>query len=586
VLHNERVGEDLAAAIHDARAGRPHQAIEGFKAALKADPKSFDAAMWLGILLRQTGKNQEALPYAKLAAQLRPMEAHAHSNLGLIQLALHDLLGATASLERSAEINPKIPQNYYHLGTAYQLQARDDDAIKAFEKALIQAPTAFDTLFALSQSLINQMEMDRAIEYAELALGQKPNSAATHLLLANAYIGDNQIEQAERHMKAAIELDPKEGSAHAMLGMRLQGLGRIDEANESFKRSIDLQPNQGFAYCALIRNHKVADADAAMIEQMERLVAEGNTPLRGLSFLHFGLGKAYEDLKQYEKAMRHFDEANRISYQLRFGTKTFDKSRYAAGIDWAIKTYTKEFFKQSTAAASDSDAPILIVGMMRSGTTLLEQILSSHPQVEARGEQPFWMKQGPKAIRSATGTVNLKMLRELAEEYLATLRSKGATAPHLTDKMPDNYLALGLIHAAFPNARIFHTRRNPIDTCISIYTTPNRTSDEYANDRENIVFAYEQYLRLMEHWRSVLPPNRFYEVSYEELISNRETLTREMIAFLGLEWDDACLHPEDNDRVVWTPSVWQVRQPVYTTSVARWQKYEPWLGAFAALRTQ
>jgi hypothetical protein len=150
--------------------------------------------------------------------------------------------------------------------------------------------------------------------------------------------------------------------------------------------------------------------------------------------------------------------------------------------------------------------------------------------------------------------------------------------------MPDNYLALGLIHAAFPNARIIHTKRNPIDTCISIYTTPNRTSDPYANSRANIVFAYEQYLRLMQHWRSVLPADRLFEVSYEELIANRESVTREMVSFCGLEWDDACLRPEDNERAVATPSVWQVRQPVYSTSVERWRRYEPWLGAFGKLK--
>jgi len=574
----------IVLAIVEAKSGRASSAIDRFANVHRIDPANFEAPFWLSVLYRQTGKPTESIRFAERAARLKPTEPHVYSNLGLSQMAVHDLLNATANFEKASVMNPNVAQNFHHLGVAFQLQGKDEDAIRSFRRAVALAPNSTETLHFLGQSLMNQLDTAGAIDCAERILKLKPNSATAHLLFANALIAENRTDEAEQHLNRAIELDPKDGTAHAMLGMRLQGLGRMDDANASFKRSIELQPEQGFAYCAFIRNHKTTSEDAGMIEKMEALAKNPSIPLRGQSFLHFGLGKAFEDLKQYEKAMRHFDEANRISYQLRFGTGKFDRKEYASTIDWAIDTFTRNSFATQQELQSKSDAPIFIVGMMRSGTTLVEQILSSHPQVTARGEQPFWMKRGSEALRPGSRGIDGQKLSRLAEQYLAVLRSLSPEARFLTDKMPDNYLALGLIHTAFPNARIIHTRRNPIDTCISIFTTPNRTSDPYANNRENIVFAYEQYLRLMDHWRKVIPADRLFEVTYEQLVADREPLTRKMLEFIGLEWDEACLHPEDNERSVATPSVWQVRQPVYSTSVERWRRYEPWLGAFACLK--
>jgi tetratricopeptide (TPR) repeat protein len=578
------VRASVVLAMVEARTGRQSQALDRFKQVLVDEPRHFEATFWLSVLCRQRGDLPSSIDFAKRAVSLKPTEAHVYSNLGLSQLARHDLVNATANFQRAAELNPKLAPNFHYLGLVFQLQGKDDEAIQAFRRALKLAPTSVDTLLILGQSLMNRLDTAAAGECAQQALKLKPNSATAHLLLANALIAENRTDEAEEHMNQVVALDPKEGTVHAMLGMRLQGLGRLDEANASFRKSIELQPEQGFAYCALTRNHKVSDADSDLIAGMERILESPSLPLRGKSFLHFGLGKAYEDLKQYERAMRHFDQANAIAYRLRFGSGKFDRRQYVESIDWTIKAFPEGTPRPWTSGGSGSDKPIFIVGMMRSGTTLVEQILSSHPRVEARGEQQFWMKRGSEAFAAQTGKLDGSKVHRLAAAYLEDLSKPYPEASHLTDKMPDNYLALGLIHAAFPEARIIHTRRNPIDTCISIYTTPNRTSDPYANDRENIVFAYEQYLRLMAHWRKVLPADRLLEVDYESLVANPEPITRAMIDFCGLEWDEACLHPEDNERAVATPSVWQVRQPVYGTSVERWRKYEPWLGPFARLR--
>jgi hypothetical protein len=230
-----------------------------------------------------------------------------------------------------------------------------------------------------------------------------------------------------------------------------------------------------------------------------------------------------------------------------------------------------------------TEVPVWIVGMMRSGTTLVEQIVSSHPAVAPAGEQLFWMQNFHTALSPDRSRVQVDRLPALADRYLGLLRERGGRAARITDKLPENYHALGLLHLAFPNARIVHTRRHPVDTCVSIYATANRTLQEFGYVRESIVFAYREYLRLMEHWRSVLPSDRFFEVDYEAVITDRERSTRALIDFLGLEWDDACLHPEENRRSVATPSSWQVRQPVYSSSVGRWRRFEPWLGPFREL---
>ena len=220
--------------------------------------------------------------------------------------------------------------------------------------------------------------------------------------------------------------------------------------------------------------------------------------------------------------------------------------------------------------------------MLRSGTSLTEQILSSHPEVGGAGEQLFWSRNWERTLR-ADGSFDLAAARGLGQEYLDHLHSLAPGAAAVTDKMPGNYMFLGLIHQALPDARIVHVRRSPIDTCVSIWATPNHMPQEGGNHKGNTVYVYRQYQRLMDHWRKVLPSERFFELDYERLVEDPEPVIRALLEFCGLEWNEACLRPQENKRAVVTPSAWQVRQPFYRTSVERWRKFEPWLGEFAEL---
>ena len=286
--------------------------------------------------------------------------------------------------------------------------------------------------------------------------------------------------------------------------------------------------------------------------------------------------------------MRQYDDGNALKAA---SSARFDRAALARRYDETIACATAETLGRAARASArprrpGDDLPVLIVGMPRSGTTLTEQILSSHPEVAAAGEQTFWTSHRQNLRLSPAGAPDGEALTKAADDYLARLRSYGPNARRVTDKMPKNFEMLAQVRLAFPEARIIHCRRHPIDTCLSNYFSYFVGGVGFAFDRSDIVFQYREYERLMAHWRRVLPPDRFLELDYESLIADREAQVRRLVAFIGLEWDDACLAHERNARVVKTASLWQARQPIYTTSVERWRRYAPWLGEFRALQPE
>ena len=565
------------------KTGRIDLAVNHLKKALALNPDSFEALFWLSILFRRNKDFLTALGYSQRAAQLRPDDAHALNGLGLVFLDLLRLEEAADCFRQAVAIRSDMAPIYHNLGTTLHLLGRDLDAAKAFDRALMMAPNSIESCLGLGQVMISQTNPDAAIACARKALSLNPKLAPAHLLMASALVENSRTGEAEFHLKKAVELDPQDTQAQALLGQRLQSLGRFEDANRHLMRSIELEPRQGFAYFAYVHNNKVSENDRPMVERMELLVKDGGLPPREANFLHYGLGRAYESLKDYGKAMGHFDDANRIARRIKFGDDVFDRKSYADNFDWIIETFSSGFIEKHRSQGDKSSLPIVIVGMMRSGTTLCEQMLSSHSQIGAAGEHRFWPDNRTVLFGSKGRTFKHADFSRLGHLYVDKLKAIAPGVPHVTDKMPANYEFLGPIHLALPNARIIHMRRNPLDTCVSIYATPNRVPVEFAYDRGNIVFAYQQYLRLMEHWRSVLPPDRFIEVNYEDVVTDRQTQLRRILTLIGLEWDEAVLRHEENDRNVNTPSLWQVRQPIYTTSVERWRRYEPYLGEFQDL---
>ena len=413
-----------------------------------------------------------------------------------------------------------------------------------------------------------------------------PNLApnlASDLELAQFAIEHNRLSEAETHLLRAAGLDTTAVEPLNRLAMLLQTLGRFEEADACLTQSLALNPCQAQTFYALVQGKRLSEADRPLIKQMEAALASETLPETEATQLHFALGKAFEDLGEFGDAMDNYVRANETAYRAWFVGRSFEGARYAAAFDAIVRKFDADFIARNSGMGSSSEMPLIVVGMMRSGTTLVEQILSGHPEVGAGGELPFWIARGREALDPASGEISTKTAPEIAKAYLQTLRGVAPGKTRVIDKMPQNYTMLGLIHLAFTEARIIHVRREAIDNCLSIYTTYYSKPPDFGLKQENIIFAYHQYERLMRHWKSVLPANRMFEVSYESLVTDREGVTRQLVEFCGLSWDDACLSPERNERRVVTPSLWQVRQPVYATSMGRWRNFEPWLGAFREL---
>jgi tetratricopeptide (TPR) repeat protein len=351
----------------------------------------------------------------------------------------------------------------------------------------------------------------------------------------------------------------------------------FDEAAQHAAQAVETIPS---ALYELALAKRMTETDRPLVDRIRVLVERAGMVALARITIHFGLGKAYDDLGDYAEAMRQYDAAN----QLRAMSVRLDRQALVERYDRSIDSFTTEALARVRLPITrrpDDDLPVFIVGMPRSGTTLLEQILSSHPAVAAGDELAFWIDRLSNSKDSRIDSIEAGALSEAAEEYRRLLRRIGPESLRVTDKAPFNFEFLGQLRLLLPDARIIHCRRRPIDTALSIFFMNFASSHSYAWDRGDVVFAYRQYERLMDHWRRVLPSDRFTEVQYETLVADREAETRRLIAFCGLDWDDACLAPERNERRVKTSSLWQARQPVYRTSIERWRRYEPWLAAIS-----
>jgi tetratricopeptide (TPR) repeat protein len=533
---------------------------------LKERPGDFSTSVSLSYVFQETGRLEAAIELCQRLCKGHAARADAHALLAGFLWRAHRLLDAEKAYLRGLQLEPNRVDFYRSLGSLREAMDRFHDAAEAFERAA-GLSGVFEDLSAAARANLLAGDSENAEFWSRKALDVAPESDSSRLLLAGALIPQGKEEEAKRLVREAMDLG-SEGEG-LQLATRQRQLGMIEEAAANLRSIIAEHPDKVWAYKSLMLTQKATAEDRPLIDSMRRLVSGSGLTIAESAALHYALGKALEDLGQYEESMLHYDEANRSTRQQKVGF-AFNRTKYHAYIDFLMEQ------QQANAggdAASDSPLPILIVGMMRSGTTLVEQILSSHPLIGAAGELFFWGKRWREAMSDPA----------LGRDYLETLERFAPGLKRITDKMPNNYQFLGLIHRILPNARIVHVRRSPVDTCLSIWATPNGLVSDGGHDKGQLVFTYREYLRLMAHWRRCLPRDRFFEIDYESLVEDGEAITRAMIDFIGLEWNDACLSPEKNARMVSTPSLWQVRQPVYQTSVARWRKFEPWLGEFRDL---
>jgi tetratricopeptide (TPR) repeat protein len=533
----------------------------------------------VGKRLFEGGKFAAAIAAFRQAAELDPGDAGSHHALGRAFLHSGRFGEATASLRLAITLKDDLAAAHCDLAAALDGLGRDREAVAACCRAVGLAPQLAEGHRLLGELLEAAGDMEQAAECFRRAAAGAPDTTAGRLDLVRARLVEGNFREAEADLRQAIALDPGSDELHKTLGEVLAKEGRFAEAIDACDRALGLNPLQVPAHLTAVRVRKCTAADRPRLMRMLATLRDPSVRDAHRLFLHFASGKLLDDLGEYRAAMRHFDLANGI----RGRNARFDRPALAEVIDRLVGRFTPGFFAAGAAFGLEDETPLLIVGMPRSGTTLVEQILSSHPEITAGEELFFWSNRASsRGIAEATSLAP-EAGRDLAAGYVSLLRRIGPSAARVTDKQPFNFQQLGLIHLLLPKARIIHCRRHPVDTCLSMYFTHFKGRMPFVADKADLAFAYCRYARIMDHWRRVLPPDRFLEVDYEKLVGDREAVTRRLIAFSALDWHDACLEPEHNARPVNTASVWQARQPVFATSVERWRRYEPWIGEFRQL---
>jgi tetratricopeptide (TPR) repeat protein len=556
----QQVAPLLALATQCLMARRPADAIAPLRDAALLQPSNPAIQHDLGLACLEVGRVPDAIAALQLAVANEPSYADAHFRLGIAFEKLGNVREAIAAYDRATKLLPSLSEAWFRTGALVYVLGHIDEALGCFRRA---AATGGRTSFG--------------------RLGK-----------TRALLIENRNREAEQALRETLVADPKNAMAYELLGNLLSEFGRFDEARACFERAIAIAPMLAGTYYELVRCRTITSADDGLLQTMQAALDTLGLETWQRQRLHLAIGKAAEDLGDFALAMQHFDAADAV----RRKSVSFDSAVFSDLIDRLIACCTSDFMVRASECGSSDATPVLIIGMPRSGTTLVEQIISMHPEVGAGGELNFWNERGVAwrgslaAENDAPGvpTQNLvsesvvpEFLAKAAADYLGVLHAIAPKAGRVTDKMPFNFLWAGFIHRAFPRATFIHCRRAAIDTALSIHQTHFHSGVAFPTGGAELVAYFRDYQRLIDHWRSVLPTDRFIEIDYEDLTGAPEPIIRRTIAACGLAWHDSCLRPESNPRAVKTPSKWQTRQPIYRTSVERWRRYEPWLGPLREL---
>ena len=479
--------------------------------------------------------------------RLEPRHAVAHSNLGAAFCNLGRFAEAEAHLRQAIQLNPKFADPYSNLGTVLRWRG------------------------AVSES---EAPLRRALKLKPAHLNAQINLSGTLLLMG-------RWREAKTLLEKVVRSAPRNVAALVTLGQIVAPEGRFAEAEELFRRAAEIDPQAPAPWAALVWLRKMKPEDAAWVERAEKMAAGGLVPLEEAT-LRYAMGKYYDDLGDFKLAFRSYQRANVLRKMV---VGPYDREARTRFVDDMIRSYTRETLLARREGASDSRRPVFVVGMPRSGTSLVEQIIASHPSAKGAGELPFWsdaMRRHEQDLRPVP--VGAPLAGKLATAYLRILNAHSPDALRVVDKATFNSEYLGVIHCVFPQARMIYVRRDPIDTCLSCYFTQLSGQMNFTLDLADLAHYCRQHQRLVEHWRSVLPSGILLDVPYEELVADQESWTRKMVDFVGLEWDERCLDFHRTQRTVTTASYWQVRQKIYKNSVARWRNYKEFIGPLLSLR--
>jgi tetratricopeptide (TPR) repeat protein len=515
-----------------------------------------------------------------LRGTLGPQQAHVWYLLGAACQAQGKHASAVESFRESIRWRPGFAHAHYHLGITLAQQSRYAEAEECFFLALTLKPDFADCCMRLAETLAAQGKL----EHAETMYRQAVELQATTprlLALASTLFRQNKVEEAMAAFRRAAELEPASADVHTALATALIGLGQADDAIVHLHEALRLLPEHAPAYSflgELAREDRYA-LSSTELDAMRALVTKPETSPPHRVLLRFALGDVHERLTNYDEAFRHYCQANEAQHRLNIEDRTaFDITAHRKLVDDLISGFTPEFFRRVAGFGSLSETPVFIVGMPRSGTTLVDRIISAHPQAASAGELVDMEKIVVDLPRLMDHRRTLDLLSQVdqgtvemqADRYLRRLQQISPEALRITDKMPQNYFYAGFIATLFPRARVVHCRRDPLDTCVSCFT---HNFADFSTSLEGLGLYYREYERLMAHWRTVLPLP-IYDLQYETLVAQPAAAIRELIGFCGLPWDDRCLAFHESRVPVHTVSRMQVRRPLYTSSLARWRQYE------------
>jgi len=530
----------------------------------------------LGIHHLEAGRLPKAQAIFSQVLLENPINPIALNLSGVVSLQIGEKFKAVKLISKSLSIKPDYAEAYANLGDAYRSLNQLEKAIVSYQEAIAIQPEFVAAYNNLGISLRDIGRPEEAIDIYHKALAIRPNFPVTLINLGLALVDIGTPEEALDCYRKAISIKPEIAEAHYNLGHALQELGQLKNAAESYEKAIAINPGYGEAHRHLSRITSHIEYDAS-IQAMEQFFT--NPAIRGWQRMNFafGLGKAYEDLHQHEKAFKFYIEGNRIKresypYSITDDDDFFKKQE---------EVFDTCFYAQHQGAGFDDETPIFIVGMPRSGTTLIEHILASHPQVHGAGELKTLSRVISSHFGKSNGTEYPESLdaagrgdfERAGAEYIRAIREHSSDIHKITDKMPGNFLYLGLIKLILPKAKVIHCCRNPVDTCLSLFKNYFIDGCRYAYDLRELGQYYNAYQGLIKHWHSVMP-GFIYDIQYENMIADQATQTRALLDHCGLEWDDACLEFHETARVVKTASAAQVRKPIYNGSVGAWEPYE------------
>jgi len=560
------------------------QALDCFQKALDIDPHLAEAHNNLGQLLLEENQPHKALLHCREAVRLKPDSAEAHSNLGNVLRELGRLDEAKQCYSHALHLNPRLAMLYNNMGQALQEEGKAQEAIAWYERGLTMDSNLARLHCNLASVLVELDNHAEAIVRYETALRLDPNYPDAHTGLGWVWHEQGRYEDAQERYRQVLQRQPDFAPALCNLGQVRAELGDFTGAEQYLRRALDRDPRLAGAWNQLA-THLRAKLPGEDLAAMRMLLKDGDLNAGKRSALHFGLAQVLDPHKQYEEAGDHLVQANAIALaQWRARGQGYEPAAHQQFVDRLIDLFQPEYFARVREFGSASQRPIFIVGLPRSGTTLTEQILARHSQVFGAGElslaQQAFMRLGDgnvDGVFDALGQLTACTTVELANWHLDRLRALSDSAPRVADKMPDNYLYLGLLAMLFPKAKFIHCRRDLRDVAVSCWMTSFR-SIRWASDLEHIVSRFHEYHRLMQHWRRVLPVEML-EVDYEATVSDVEVTARRLVEWCGLDWEPACVAFHEGKQPVRTASVSQVRQPIYRRSVGRWKNYEHSVGS-------